>query len=197
MKAERLPDLITRIRLLAIPVLWLFALTGRSLTVGVGLSVVWATDAIDGFLARRLGVESDRGRRLDSIADAVMFLSAMIWVAMLRPAFIADHRVLLVVWLTIGTVSYIVSWIRFRQVPSGHLLSAKAANFVGFLFIPYLIAFGTYAGAVAWAVMAVWLLAAIETLFAVVTLERMEGRKHMVGEIRRRLFRERGGEGRR
>src|SRR5690606_2507197 len=109
---------------------------------------------------------------IDSFADGVMFLSAIAWVAMLRPEFIEAYRVVLAVWLGLGVVIHAIAWSRFRRLPAMHLTSAKAANAAGFLFVPWLIAFGTWAPTAAWLVLGIWLVAAVETLWVVATAER-------------------------
>lgn len=49
-----LPNLLTGARLLLVLLLWVLALRGEAVWVGIGVAAAWATDALDGFLARRL-----------------------------------------------------------------------------------------------------------------------------------------------
>ncbi|TVP47760.1 MAG: CDP-alcohol phosphatidyltransferase family protein [Gemmatimonadales bacterium] len=173
---KQIPNLITGSRLLAIPVLWLFAFLDRPLVVGAGLFFAWLSDALDGFLARLLDARTAWGSQFDSISDTLMFVSAIVWVAMLRPEFIVEHALLLAVWLGIGVAAYVVAWIRFRRLPDVHLLSAKAGNFLGFLFGAYLLAFGTYPDWVAGVVLGWCILAACETLLVVAIFDEVDDR---------------------
>jgi cardiolipin synthase (CMP-forming) len=173
-KRESFPNLVTGARLVSIPVLWGFALADRSAVVGAGLVFAWVSDALDGFLARRLGAESEWGSRFDSVTDTLMFVSALAWVAMLRPGFVREHATLLAIWLGIGVAAYTIGWLRFRRIADMHLYSAKAANGVGFLFAAYLLVTGAYPLLVFYVVMAICLLGAAETLLAFVTLERVD-----------------------
>ncbi len=173
---KSIPNLVTGARLLALPILWGFALAGYHLVVGAGLLFAWLSDALDGFLARRFDAESAWGSQLDSLSDILMFASAVVWVVLLRPEFVVEYAPVLLLWVGIGVVNYSVSWIRFRRLVDVHLLSAKAANFLGFFFAAYLIAFGVESPVVTLVVIGVCLLAAIETFLVVTTFERVDER---------------------
>jgi phosphatidylglycerophosphate synthase len=181
MTRKRIPNLLTGARLASLPVLWVLAALGAHSAVGVGIALGWLTDALDGFLARRWDARTAWGSRFDSIADVLLFVSALAWVAMLRPEFVREHGTLLLVWLGIGVAAYTIGWIRFRRVADVHLYSAKAANFLGFLFVAHLITFGHHSPAVFYVVIGVCLLAATETLIALVAFDRVD--EHMVSVL--------------
>src|SRR2546421_2538278 len=90
-------DHLTFLRLLLVPLIWLVALQGQGRLVGLGLIVAGVTDALDGYLARRLGQVSTRGARLDAIADIVLLASAAAWLQLLHPHIARDTGPLLVV----------------------------------------------------------------------------------------------------
>jgi cardiolipin synthase (CMP-forming) len=173
---KQIPNLVTGARLLSIPVLWGFAMADRPLVVGIGLLFAWFSDALDGTLARILDARSRWGSQFDSISDTLMFLSAVAWVALLRPEFLREYAPFLGAWLAVGALAYGVAWIRFRRLPDVHLLSAKGANLVGFLFAAYLIAFGDVASWTALAVIGICLIAALETLAVVATFPEVDDR---------------------
>jgi phosphatidylglycerophosphate synthase len=168
------PNVVTGIRLASVPLLWAFALAGQSVVVGVGFFLAWLTDALDGLLARWLEAESEWGSRFDSMTDTLVFLSGLAWVAMLRPDFVRDHGIILAVWLTIGATGYLVGWIRFRRIADLHLYSAKAANFMGFLFAAVLLTFGEYPAFAFYIVIAVCLVASTETLLMFATYDDVD-----------------------
>ena len=73
------PNLISFIRLAAIPVFWWLLLGAADIFAGTVLfAVIAATDWVDGFLARRLDQESKLGRSLDPVADRLLIASAVI-----------------------------------------------------------------------------------------------------------------------
>ena len=136
-----LPDFITLSRLVLTPVLWALALAGERPELGVLVAVAGLTDILDGFLARRLGRTSRWGSQLDSVADMVLIASITIWLVMLRPDFFRDHGTLLMSWAMLGLATLVIGWVRFRRVANLHLYTAKAAGFVGYVFVIYLLMF--------------------------------------------------------
>lgn len=174
MKRAIIPNLVTGSRVAAVPVFWGFALAGNHLVVGFGVFFAWFSDALDGFLARRLDAETDWGSQFDSVADTLMFASALAWVVLLRPEFVVEYAVPLGIWVGLGVVNYAVAWLRFRRLPDVHLYSAKVANFVGFLFVANLLAFAVYPPPLTWAVLGICLAAAVETFVAVAAFPRLE-----------------------
>lgn len=87
LRLRNLPNLLTAVRLLLIPVFLL-------LMVDPSRDQVWAatavflvaalTDYVDGFLARRLGAVSDLGKLLDPLADKILVMAALVMLTGLR-----------------------------------------------------------------------------------------------------------------
>ena len=70
-----LANLLPHLRLAANPTLLALAALDLHNAFLWLLAAAWATDAIDGPLARELGQESARGARLDSVADRSLMLT--------------------------------------------------------------------------------------------------------------------------
>ncbi len=137
-----IPNLLSVIRLLTVPALWVLALMGMPLYVGIGLILAGLTDAFDGFIARKWGTVSAYGSRLDSLADVSVIVSAVFWVAILMPEIILDHILVVIVWIAFELSAIIVGWIKFRRIANLHLYSAKAAGVVGYAFVVIAFIFG-------------------------------------------------------
>jgi CDP-diacylglycerol---glycerol-3-phosphate 3-phosphatidyltransferase len=76
-----LPNLITLVRILLIPVFVMLFFTptpDRSLSAAVIFVVAAITDLLDGYIARRNGQVTKLGKLLDPIADKLLVLSALI-----------------------------------------------------------------------------------------------------------------------
>jgi cardiolipin synthase len=74
-----IPNLISFIRLAAIPVFWWLLLGADDVTAATILfGVIAATDWVDGYLARRLDQVTTLGKSLDPVADRLMIASAVI-----------------------------------------------------------------------------------------------------------------------
>jgi cardiolipin synthase len=141
-KAYRMVNLITFYRLVAaLPLVFLLIERQFSLFKWL-LALSFFTDAIDGWLARRFQVISLLGARIDSIADDLTILVAILGVVYLRPGFVRSE------WLPVGimAVLYLIqnalALVRYRKLTSFHTYIAKAAAvlqgffLVLFFFLP-------------------------------------------------------------
>ena len=73
------PNLISFVRLAAIPVFWWLLLGADNVVAATILfATIATTDWIDGFLARRLNQVSRLGKALDPVADRLMIASAVV-----------------------------------------------------------------------------------------------------------------------
>jgi CDP-diacylglycerol--glycerol-3-phosphate 3-phosphatidyltransferase len=90
------------------------------------LAAAWATDMIDGPLARMQGQESARGARLDSVADRGLMLAIPLGVAWLWPDVLMREAV----WVALLGIALVVprvhAFAKFRRLPSYHTWLAKA-----------------------------------------------------------------------
>jgi phosphatidylglycerophosphate synthase len=137
-------NLLTGLRLAAIPVLWVLALDGRDQALGYGLAAAFASDLIDGPLARHLGQTSEIGSRTDSIADHLLATSTVAWLFLLRPAFFQEHAVPLLGWSALALFTLGVAWVRFRRFVDLHLYSAKVTVFFAYTMAIGLLATGHF-----------------------------------------------------
>jgi cardiolipin synthase len=76
--AFNIPNTISVIRLLLIPLFIWLALNDQTAWAGALLGVIGATDWIDGYLARRLNQVTEVGKMLDPIADRLAVAVAVV-----------------------------------------------------------------------------------------------------------------------
>jgi cardiolipin synthase len=78
-KILTIPNVVSFVRLAAIPVFW-WLLLGADDVAGATIlfALVATTDWVDGYLARRLGQVTKLGKALDPVADRLMIASAVI-----------------------------------------------------------------------------------------------------------------------
>ena len=98
-----------------------------------------ATDALDGFIARRFNAMSALGARLDSVADFVFFGAALyvFLTAMAIPAFLIMWAILIVAVRFMGLGR---AFSKYKEWAALHTYAYKLAGFT-FFFFPFLAAF--------------------------------------------------------
>ena len=122
-----LPNLLTIVRISAIPVLiWLLRTPSQELaTVAFVIFFVasW-TDFFDGHLARRYGLVTTMGKLLDPLADKLLVISVLIMLAMM------DRSPGLPAWLLVIIVGreLAVTGLRAIAVGEGIVLGAEASG---------------------------------------------------------------------
>src|SRR5882762_3993793 len=110
-----IPNLITLARILLVPVV-IWAITSSQMRIAFLLFfAAGVSDAVDGFLAKRFGMQTELGAYLDPLADKAMIVS--IYVALGIADVIPPWLVILVVSRDIMIVSAIMlSWLMGRPV---------------------------------------------------------------------------------
>lgn len=77
-KVLTIPNVVSFVRLLSVPVFSALIILGHDVAAVVLLAAFGATDWVDGFLARRLKQRTELGARLDPIADRLYILAAVV-----------------------------------------------------------------------------------------------------------------------
>jgi CDP-diacylglycerol--glycerol-3-phosphate 3-phosphatidyltransferase len=126
---------ITLYRLLAAFILLYFILTREREVFKWMLAVSFFTDAIDGILARTLKVVSVTGSRLDSIADDLTVLMAVVGIFVFQPSFMWEQRLLVIVMLALYLVQLTLALIRYGRLSSFHTYLAKSAAILQAIFL--------------------------------------------------------------
>ena len=153
---KRIPNLLSALRIaLCLPLLLVDAMTVPFWELYV---IAGTTDILDGLLARRWGVESKFGAKLDSLADFVFVLAVgyklFPWLKL------SDE-----LWMIIGlialvkTVNAISSYVVKHKI---EFLHTKANKLTGFLLFIGMITIGqSYFIPIAWVIACISLFAAI------------------------------------
>lgn len=122
---SHVPNLLSALRIALMPAVLMTAV-GGSQRWFVGLLVVaLLTDALDGFLARRLRAQSELGRKLDSWADYLTMITGIAGIAILWPAIMQRE----LAWVTTGLVAFfavvIYGFVRLGRAPCYHTWASK------------------------------------------------------------------------
>lgn len=152
-----IPNIITIYRLAIDPVILWFIIADKEILFSVFLIINLLSDALDGFLARKLKQETEIGAKLDGFADNFTYVLAFIGIFVFKMDDIRPHLISFTVMITMLVSTVIVSLIKFRKFPSYHLYTTKAGGYIegGFFICLFTIGFITpyYYIVVAWAIM--------------------------------------------
>jgi CDP-diacylglycerol--glycerol-3-phosphate 3-phosphatidyltransferase len=144
-RIRHLPNLLSAFRLVAAPVLLTLAWVNSAGAFVLVLGASLCTDALDGFLARRLGATSHLGARLDSWADCATFLALPVCLWRLRPDVVRAEAWFLGALLALYAAAVAFGCLKFRRLTSYHSWLSKAAAVVGAV-----VAVALFAGAPGW-----------------------------------------------
>jgi phosphatidylglycerophosphate synthase len=134
-KAYRIVNLITFYRLASAPVLLLLLLEGQFSLFKWLLALSFLTDAIDGWLARRFQVISLLGARVDSVADDLTVLVAILGIVYYRPGFLHSEWLLVGIMVLLYLIQNALALIRYRKLTSFHTYIAKVAAVLQGVFL--------------------------------------------------------------
>ena len=132
---------ITFYRLIAVPMLLFLVFQHKVTLFGWLLALSFFTDAIDGYLARKFKVFSVAGAKLDSIADDLTILSAIIGMLVLEMEFVKSQLTLVIILISLYVIQNVLALIRYHKISSFHTYSAKVAAVLqgSFLILMFLL----------------------------------------------------------
>ncbi len=122
-----LANLLTGFRLIAAPVMIYLAVLGEQTAFLWLLSLSFASDAADGFVARMSGGPTPFGAKFDTIADAVAYTAIGLSVLLLWPELVRQELVLVVVLVASLILPAMVGFWKYGQLTSYHTLLIKLA----------------------------------------------------------------------
>ena len=133
---------LTAIRLALIPVLWFLAWRDMNMWFVVLFLLAGSTDILDGWIARTRGIDSERGAWFDSLADNLLGLSSLGWLWLFIEPFIRTHWIPIVAAVGLKALSFMIGYLKYRQIVGYHLLTDKLSGVVYFAFVAHAVWFG-------------------------------------------------------
>jgi phosphatidylglycerophosphate synthase len=119
---------ITLYRVISAPILVYLIFANRPDLFKWLLGLSFFTDVADGFLARRFKVSSILGSRLDSVADDLTVMAAMIGMIIFKPGFLKQELWLFILLLVLFLIQIVIAFIRYGKMTSFHTYGAKLAT---------------------------------------------------------------------
>jgi CDP-diacylglycerol--glycerol-3-phosphate 3-phosphatidyltransferase len=138
-----IPIALTLLRLLLAPVLvWMVYVDASEMWFATAVSLAFASDYLDGVVARRLGVATPALRHFDSRADLVFYATAAWAVWMRRPDVARAVAVPALVVIGLDVLRYIFDFAKFGRDVAYHAWSSKVWGLSLALALVLLLGFG-------------------------------------------------------
>ncbi len=142
---KKISNQITLVRLSLIPLMWFFILGSHPLYyVGILLIICGVTDVLDGYLARRLNQVTEIGSRMDSWADNLLLISAILWTALRLPEVFTENPHLMFIALGFYGIFLLVGAVKFHRFANLHLYLSKIATLLAYFFLVHALLTGRY-----------------------------------------------------
>lgn len=138
MITQQLPTLLIYSRIflgIAIGLTAIINPDNSGLIISMLMFVAIVTDILDGIIARKLGVATQRLRILDSNVDLFFWLISLSAIFLLNPQFFAQHIRLILLVFFLEMLAYFVSFFKFRKSVATHTYLAKFWSVFLFLFL--------------------------------------------------------------
>jgi phosphatidylglycerophosphate synthase len=120
------PNLLSATRIGLMPAVLAVAIAGSRVGFTILITASLLTDALDGFLARRLNAFSEFGRKLDSVADYLTMITGLAGIALLWPDIMKRE----LPWVVSGLAAFfaviVYGFARLGRAPCYHTWASKA-----------------------------------------------------------------------
>jgi cardiolipin synthase (CMP-forming) len=131
-----IPNILSFYRIITFPLVLYFAISHRELIYFVLLAIDLITDVLDGYLARKLKLETEFGAKLDALADIGMYILAFIGLLCFKGEVLQPYLTSFYIFLGVFILPKIIAYARFRSFPGLHLYTSKVGGYLqGFFFL--------------------------------------------------------------
>ncbi|HET7203680.1 MAG TPA: CDP-alcohol phosphatidyltransferase family protein [Steroidobacteraceae bacterium] len=139
---RQVPNALSVARIFAAPVLVLLVIGGHERAYAWLLVVALFTDAVDGWMARGLHLESRVGARLDSIGDSAIWYAALAGIVGFHGGMLAAHRFFVGAIVAMWVLESALALWRYRRLSSFHTYASKVAGVLLSIYVGVLFVFG-------------------------------------------------------
>lgn len=139
-----IPDWLSVYRILAAPVLFVFIVLDERFIFAVLLLISFLSDAVDGYLARKMNIVTQRGAQLDSIGDAITFCVGLGGILKFEYSFILEYIVIIGLAFGLYLFQLFMAYWRYGMPSSFHTYLAKLSAILQAGFMLYLFFFGVH-----------------------------------------------------
>ncbi|SNR32770.1 CDP-alcohol phosphatidyltransferase family protein [Lutibacter flavus] len=140
-KNFNIADWFSFYRIMAAPLLIILLWLGEREVFTWFLLISYCTDAIDGFIARKLQITSARGSQLDSFGDQITFILGLTGILLFEFDFIKENYILIIVSFSPYILQMFIAFIKYGKATAFHTYLAKLSAIVQSIFILWLLFF--------------------------------------------------------
>lgn len=141
-KNFNIADWFSFYRIAAAPLLLVLIFLDYRLLFSWFLLISYTTDAIDGFLARKLNIMSSRGSQLDSLGDQMTFGVGVIGLFFFETDFMLKNLWLIVLAFVPYFIQMVLAFKKYGKATAFHTYLAKISAVTQAVFILWLLFFG-------------------------------------------------------
>ncbi|WP_347925594.1 CDP-alcohol phosphatidyltransferase family protein [Pontimicrobium sp. SW4] len=136
-KNYNIADWFSFYRVIAAPFLVLLLWLDERQLFAWFLLISYSTDAIDGYLARKLKITSPRGSQLDSFGDQITLVVGLIGLLVFENEFIKKNIILISVAFVPYIIQMILAYYKYGKATAYHTYFAKLSAIIQSAFILY------------------------------------------------------------
>ncbi|TLP81802.1 CDP-alcohol phosphatidyltransferase family protein [Maribacter sp. ACAM166] len=162
-KSFNIADWFSSYRIAAVPVLLALILLDERALFTWFLLVSYSTDAIDGYLARKLKISSKRGSQLDSMGDQLTFAMGLIGLWTFENSFIRENLLLIAIAFSPHLLQMAIAFHKYGKITAFHTYLAKTSAVLQGVFILLALFFGPVYG-LFYAMMIIGILETVEEI---------------------------------
>ncbi|SDS18310.1 CDP-diacylglycerol--glycerol-3-phosphate 3-phosphatidyltransferase [Formosa sp. Hel1_31_208] len=140
-KNYNIADWFSFYRIAAAPFLLGLIWMDQQLLFASFLLVSYSTDAIDGFLARKLKITSPRGSQLDSFGDQITLIIGLAGLFYFETEFIKENLTLIIIAFIPYIVQMLIAYFKYGKATAFHTYLAKISAIMQSVFILYALFF--------------------------------------------------------
>ncbi len=140
-KNFNIADWFSFYRILAVPLLIALIWLGERELFTWFLLISYSTDAIDGFLARKLKISSARGSQLDSIGDQITLVVGLIGLLVFENEFIKTNYILILIAFLPYILQMLIAFYKYGKATAFHTYLAKSSAVLQGVFILFTLFF--------------------------------------------------------
>lgn len=134
-KNFNIADWFSFYRIAAAPVLLALIWFDQHILFTWFLLISYCTDAIDGYLARKLKITSPRGSQLDSIGDQITLSIGLIGLLYFETDFILKNLVIIIISFVPYLIQMLIAYFKYGKATAFHTYLAKASAVLQSIFI--------------------------------------------------------------